>query len=110
MAKLPKHHIRRNTVVIHRNGTFYGRVIRLLPDGTVFWLCTGLHFRISKAEDLEVGYKGYYAPCWNSATSQSEERFVPMTTLRRLKKRAQQFHYGFAHNTPLDYEFIRKDV
>lgn len=107
MAKLPKRHIRRNTVVIKKGGGMYGRVIRVLPDGNIFWLCCGLHFRINKPEDLETGYKGamMYRGCNRDNLS-----FVHMTTLRRLKKRAQQFHYESAHNTPLDYKFIQRDV
>lgn len=99
--KLPKKRIRRNTVVREINGCFYGRVIRMLPDGNVFWLCCGYHFRINRPEELEVtGYKG--RPDFNT------KRFVHMTTLRQLKKRSARYHGDFAHNTPLDYEFIRR--
>lgn len=107
---LTKKAIRRHTVVIHKNGTFYGRVIRVLPDGRIFWLCCGYHFHITKSEDLEVrGYKGRIIQKWNKVRQESVERFSPMTTLRQLKKRARQFHGEFAHNTPLDYHHISFD-
>lgn len=99
--KLPKKVIRRNTVVRHKEGTFYGRVIRILPNGKAFWLCCGYHFHITPVDDLEVtGYKGI--------TSFYTGRFDHMTSLRNLKKRASRFHYEYAHNTPLDYHFIRR--
>ncbi len=98
--KLPKLKVRRNTVVRHKEGTFYGRVIRMLPNGKAFWLCCGLHFRIDPVEDLLLeNYKGNHSFYTN--------RWIPMTSLRRLKKRAIQFHGANAHNTPLDYEFIK---
>lgn len=106
MSKLPKRPMRRNTVVIHKNGTFYGRVIRVLPDGNIFWLCSGKHFHISPPGDLETGYKGcnMYRGIGKQVLG-----FIHMTNLRWLKKRASRFHYVFAHNTPLDYEYIKRD-
>lgn len=103
--QLPKKALRRNHVVVLKTGGFYGRVIRMLPDGTVFWLCGGLHFRISKPEDLETGYKG--CPI-RRGTNYDVKAFSFVTSLRRLKKKAQQFHYEYAHNTPLDYHFIQR--
>jgi len=74
----------------------------MLPDGRVFWLCCGYHFHITPVDQLIAdGYKG--------TASFYGTRFIYMTTLRRLKKRAQRFHYDFAHNTPLDYELITHD-
>lgn len=105
--KLVKKKIRRNTVVIHKKGTFYGRVIRVLPDGKIFWLCTGLHFHITDPANLEIpDYKGYPYERWDCKPT---KRFVHMTTLKMLKKRACRYHREEAHNTPLDYEYIRHD-
>ncbi|ARV76726.1 hypothetical protein PHABIO_95 [Pseudomonas phage Phabio] len=103
--KLPKKALRRNTVVIHKDGTFYGRVIRVLPDGNIFWLNSGKHFIISKPEDLQTGYKG--CKMYRGVREQVLA-FIHMTTLRHLKKKAQRFHYEYAHNTPLDYHFIQR--
>lgn len=103
---LPKKVIRRNTVVVHKKGSFYGRVIRMLSDGRVFWLCSGYHFHITKPEDLEAtGYKGRWIDKWDF----SGKRWSHMTTLRRLKKRATRYHDQYAHNTPLDYHNITED-
>lgn len=95
--------MRRNNVVIHKhNRGFYGRIIRMLPDNKVFWLCSGLHFHITNKEDLElVNYKGY--------TDLYTGRFIPMTSIRTLKKRAKQYHGKYAHKTPLDYIHITHD-
>lgn len=103
--QLPKKTIRRNTVVIHKDGTFYGRVIRVLPDGNIFWLNSGKHFFISKPEDLETGYKGCKM---YRGIDRQVLAFYPMTNLRHLKKKAQRFHYEYAHNTPLTYQFIQR--
>ena len=93
--------IRHNTVVREKDQWFYGRVIRTLPDGYVLWLCCGLHFHINHVDELEAdGYKGFM--------SNSEGRFIHMTTLRKLKQRATRYHGRNVWNTPLDYEFIRK--
>lgn len=107
MSKLIKKAIRRNSVVILKTGAFYGRVIRVLEDGRIFWLCCGYHFHISKPEDLDVGYKGSmkYRGC-----NRDQLAFIHMTTLRRLKIRASRFHYEYAHNTPLDYWAIKNHV
>lgn len=99
--KLPKLKVRRNTIVKHKEGTFYGRVIRVLEDGKVLWLCCGLHFRIDSVDDLDIGgYKGYN----NYRTG----RFIHMTSLRWLKIRAKAYHFEYAHNTPLNYHFISR--
>ncbi len=91
--------MKRNNVVIHKSKqTFYGRVIRTLPESKVMWLCCGLHFHITHKDDLEIStYNGYI---------DHRGRHVPMTSIRQLKKRARQFHGKYAHKTPLDYEFI----
>lgn len=103
--KLEKKYIRRNTVVIHKTGGFYGRVIRVLPDGKIFWLCVGLHFHINAPENLIVnGYRGTYV----EETPWRPGYFDPMTTLRNLKRLARRYHHEYAHNTPLDYEYIER--
>lgn len=108
-GKCPKLRIRRNTVVKHKDGTFYGRVIRVLPNGEIFWLCCGYHFHISPPENLEAdGYKGRVIRDWDNRIHAYRDRFSHMTSLRDLKRRSAQFHREFAHNTPLDYENIRR--
>lgn len=106
---LPKKPIRRNTIVRHKEGTFYGRVIRVLPNGDIFWLCCGYHFHISPPENLVAdGYKGSTFQRWDSINNTSREHYSFMTTLRRLKISATRFHHRYAHNTPLDYKHIRR--
>lgn len=110
IGKCPKLPIRRNTIVRHKDGTFYGRVIRVLPNGDIFWLCCGYHFHISPPENVVAdGYTGVLAQYWDQANFESRTRFSIMTTLRKLKKRSARFHGSNSHNTPLDYEFIRRD-
>ncbi len=102
--------IRRNSIVKHKHPdkSFYGRVIRVLDEGKVFWICCGLHFHITHVENLiETDYKGYVRE--NIFDRKAKPRFVPMTTLRNLKRRAKQYHGDSAFNTPLDYEFIIHD-
>ena len=99
---LSKKPIRRNSVVAYKTGghMFYGRVIRVLPNGDIFWLCCGLHFHITKPEDLDnLAYRGRYRP---------KGHWLPMTSLRSLKLQAKRYHYEYAHNTPLNYAFIRR--
>lgn len=94
--------IRRNTIVRHKDKHFYGRVIRKLPDNKIFWLCCGYHFHITDASDLVVdGYRG--------TKDFRTGRFVPMTSLRNLKRRCSRYHRGYSFNTPLDYEYIQYD-
>lgn len=96
--------IRHNSVVQLKDEdgalySFYGRVIKSLPDNKFLWLCCGLHFRVSDISQIELSdYKGY---------KNHKGRFIPMTSLRKLKIAAKRFHYEFAHNTPLDYEYIK---
>jgi len=91
--------MKRNCIVLVNS--FYGRVIKKLPEDRWLVLTCGLHF-YSVADDYPIsGYKGY------NRGYDKEGRFVPMTSIRKLKKRARQFHYEYAHNTPEDYENIR---
>jgi hypothetical protein len=91
--------MKRNNVVLINS--FYGRVIKRLPNNRWLALTCGLHF-YSIPEDYPVSdYKGY-SRGWDE-----KGRFVPMTSIRKLKKRAMQFHYQYAHNTPSDYEYIQ---
>lgn len=79
---------------------FYGRVIRVLPNGDIFWLCCGLHFHITPVTDLHhLSYRGRY---------KAKGHWIPMTSLRQLKLQAKRYHYEYAHNTPLDYHYIRR--
>lgn len=92
--------MKRNDVLLIN--TFYGRVIKRLPENRWLVLTCGLHF-YSVPDSYEVSdYKGY------NRGFDGEGRFVPMTSIRKLKKRARQFHYEYAHNTPVDYYNIRK--
>lgn len=92
--------MKRNSVVLIN--TFYGRVIKRLPGNRWLALTCGLHF-YSIPDNYEVSdYKGYSSPFDHGG------RFVPMTSIRKLKIRAKQFHYENAHNTPSEYVYIRK--
>lgn len=94
--------LKRNDVVLVKN--FYGRVVKNLPDNRVLVLCCGLHFwsipvNWPKADYLGYRYKRYdYKPT---------KRFIYMTSLRKLKKKAARYHGKFAHNTPINYEYIK---
>lgn len=91
--------MKRNDVLLINS--FYGRVIKRLPENRWLVLTCGLHF-YSVPDDYKVSnYKGY-----NRGYGE-KNRFVPMTSIRRLKKLARQFHYEYAHNTPSDYVNIR---
>lgn len=94
--------IRRNSVVFPKDKgrAFYGRVIRSLPNDEFLWLDSGLYFHISHRDDLELSdYKGY---------TDYRGHFIPMTSLRNLKRMARKYHHEAAFNTPLDYEFIKR--
>lgn len=81
--------------------SFYGRVIKTLADNYFLWLCSGLHFHITKGDKLKLeSYKGYY---------NTKGRLIPMTSLRRLKIQASRYHGHFAYNTPLDYKQIKRN-
>lgn len=99
--------IKRNTVIREKDRWFYGRVIKTLPDGTVLWICCGLHFHVSRTEDLIAdGYKGR----WDSGyLCDQKPKFAHMTTLRKLKQRATRYHGRNVWNTPLDYRYIERN-
>lgn len=120
--------VKRNDVVMfadERMYRFYGRVIRKVGTDRVLWICCGLHFHLSKIEDLVVDndYKGYLEysghgdvvkyferdGMWNTDVVKFErpKRFIRMTTLRKLKQRATQYHGRNVWRTPLDYEFLQ---
>ena len=96
--------MRRNDIVRLPEGWFYGRVIRIIKDKVngdkAFWVDCGLNFNLTPVSKLEMdGYKG--------RIDSDSERFVPMTSLRKLKQRASKYHGKDAWNTPLDYEYMR---
>lgn len=119
--------MRRNDVVTFKDGSysFYGRIVKRVDPDHVMWICSGLHIHVSKDSDLEVqDYKGKneYMPGmtinyfnrhpngdlnFSSIKFQRPARFIPMTSLRRLKQRASRFHGKDAWNTSMDYKYLR---
>jgi len=119
--------MRRNDVVSYKGGgyAFPGRIIKRIGSDRVMWLCCGLHFHVTKIDDLEIlDYKGrfefapdgkvtYYKRRGNGRHNYSKIKFerkphfFHMTSLRKLKQRASQHHGRDAWKTPEDYEFIR---
>lgn len=89
--------IKRNSIVLI--GSFYGRVIKKLPENRFLVLCCGLHFHSVGSDYPESDYKGYI---------DTRGKFVKMTSIRTLKKLAARYHGSNAHNTPNDYEFINQ--
>lgn len=120
--------MRRNNIVRYADerSWFYGRVIKLVGDDSVMWLCSGLHFHVSKMSELVVcDYKG--SPEWAPEGSiryyhrkpdgsidftrikfERKPRFDRMTSLKTLKRRATRYHGRNVWKTPEDYEFIRR--
>lgn len=94
--------MRHNSVVRLKDNWFYGRVVRMLPDDKVLWICCGKYIHISDKKNLiEDGYKGM--------SPYSSGRWIPMTSLRKLKQIATKYHGRNVWKTPLDYEFISYD-
>jgi hypothetical protein len=115
--------MRRNDIVTYADGTysFYGRVIKHIGDDSVMWICSGLHFHVSKVSDLEVtdytgrmestpsdGLVRYFHRGRNGVKFERKPRFIPMTSLHKLKRRATQFHGRNVWKTPPDYWAIRR--
>jgi hypothetical protein len=119
--------MRRNDVVTFKDGNyaFYGRIVKRVGPDHVMWICSGLHIHVSKVSELEVqAYKGksefmpglsinYFHRHPNGELNfsaikfQRPARFIPMTSLRRLKQMAARFHGRDAWNTSTDYEYLR---
>lgn len=96
--------LKRNSVVLVNS--FYGRVVKRMPNNRWLVLTCGLHFYSVPNDFPASDYKGYYNKKWNDKSNQ-KGRFIRITTLRKLKKRARKFHYEFSHNTPENYEHIQ---
>ncbi len=96
---LTKKLIRRNTLVVYWwNPAFAGRVIRVLEDGSVFWVTFTGRFMIHWPEALMTG--NY--PVWYRRNG----KILPEMNVRNFKRFAARFHGSYAWNTPLDYKEI----
>lgn len=81
--------LRRNDVVIV--DVMYGRVWRRIDANHVQVIDCGKKVRIYRDSDVVLSnYKGRFDPLWG------DKRFIPMTSLRRLKKIASEYnaHFG----------------
>lgn len=112
--------IKRNTVVRLVDGWLYGRVVRVIDTYHVMWICCGRNIHIDHVGDLIAdGYSGNmefsptangiipYRSNDNTIKFSRAARFVPMTSLRKLKQRCTRYHGRNVWKTPVEYEYIQ---
>lgn len=95
--------MRRNDVVYRKADefySFYGRIVRVRPDGKIEWICCGGHCWLHDPDQIvKVDYKG----------RQEGRHFSNMTTIRKLKKNAQRYQgVRFWKKSPWE-DFARTD-
>lgn len=82
---LKKKKLKRNHVIVHKNGRYYGRVIKIINDNEVIWIDINRQIYISTPEEIEtIDYKG----CYVASGGPKGYRFVAMPGIRKLKKDA----------------------